>query len=185
MKPCFVQKGCGVDSSSITDLAESADVESMACAANVPTIISTSYINNVRTSSCTSNLINKSQWSQLKVQTEVCCLRIAHANATYLNKVVSQVQMLLQGALRQVKAGHVHANLHQGCQLMHKLTALPYPKLPCLYCPNGTTHRTGCCSHLHQASMKFGRRTAHCALLLQKVSFQKVNGVSQALHTSK
>jgi hypothetical protein len=107
-------------------------------------------------------------------------------NATYLNKVVSQVQVLLQGALRQVKTGNVHASLHQGCQLVHKLTALPCPKLPCLYCPNGTTtHRTGCCSHLHQASMKLGRHNAHCALLLQKASFQKVNGVSQALHTSK
>ena len=91
MKPCVVQKGYGADSSSKKGSAASADFESKACAANVPTIIRTSYIKNVRASSCTSNLINKSQWSQPKAQTEVCCLRIGHASATYLNKVVSQV----------------------------------------------------------------------------------------------
>ncbi|KAA6424345.1 MAG: hypothetical protein FRX49_05557 [Trebouxia sp. A1-2] len=71
----------------MTDSAEFADVESIACAANVPTIVSTSYINDVRTSSCTSSLINKSQWSKFKAQKEVCYLRITHVNATYLNKV--------------------------------------------------------------------------------------------------
>lgn len=94
----------------------------------------------------------------------------------HLCKAVGQVEVLLQCTLRQVKAGDVHACLHQRRQLLHCSVGLTG-----LHCSNGATaDRASDSKRLHSAKHTL---SAHVSRMLQALHQQNALFV-QCIQTS-